>query len=108
MTKQLKANGLYKNDKFQYKADGLVKMYGVSNLEILLLETSYHFGSKDKCKAAFDHHKGLFGSLAMLKPIADCFSLGTMETFKKVKVFFAHAAGKYIFLYVKCMEPIFI
>jgi hypothetical protein len=100
MTQQLKASGLYKNDKFQYKADGLVKMYGVKNLEILLLETSYHFGSKDKCKAGFDHHKGLFGSLSMLKTIADCFSLGNMESFKKVKVFFAHAAGKYIFLYV--------
>ncbi|KAG0975044.1 hypothetical protein G6F29_011811 [Rhizopus arrhizus] len=99
MIQQLKASGLYKNDKFQYKADGLVKMYGVNNLEILLLETSYHFGSKDKCKAAFDHHKGLFGSLSMLKTIADCFSLGTMESFQKVKVFFTHAAGTTVYLW---------
>ncbi|KAG1449688.1 hypothetical protein G6F55_010053 [Rhizopus delemar] len=77
MTQQLKASGLYKDNKFQYKADGLIKMYGVKNLEILLLETSYHFGSTDKCKAGFDHHKGLFGSLSMLKTIADCFSLET-------------------------------
>ncbi|KAG1137090.1 hypothetical protein G6F37_012425 [Rhizopus arrhizus] len=99
MTQQLKASGLYKNDKFQYKADGLIKMYGVNNLEILLLETSYHFGSKDKCKAGFDHHKGLFGSLSMLKTIADCFSLGTMESFQKVKVFFTHAAGTTVYLW---------
>ncbi|EIE85430.1 hypothetical protein RO3G_10140 [Rhizopus delemar RA 99-880] len=34
-------------------------------------------GLTDKCKAGFDHHKGLFGSLSMLKTIADCFSLET-------------------------------
>lgn len=98
MTQQLKASGLYKDNKFQYKADGLIKMYGIKKLEIVLLETSSRFDSKDKCKAGFDHHKGFFGSLSMLKTIADCFSLGTMESFKRVKVFFVHTAGKIYFL----------
>ncbi|EIE90024.1 hypothetical protein RO3G_14735 [Rhizopus delemar RA 99-880] len=87
MTQQLKASGLYKDNKSQYKADGLIKMDGIKKLEIVLLETSYRFGSKGRCKAGFDHHKGFFGSLSMMKTIADCFSLGTMESFKKVKVF---------------------
>ncbi|KAG1053460.1 hypothetical protein G6F43_004462 [Rhizopus delemar] len=106
MTQQLKASGLYKDNKSQYKADGLIKMDGIKKLEIVLLETSYHFGSKDKCKAAFDHHKGLFGSLSMLKTIADCFSLGTMESFKTVKVFFVQAAETTVYLWSLRFESI--
>ncbi|KAG1446285.1 hypothetical protein G6F46_011926 [Rhizopus delemar] len=44
MTQQLKASGLYKDNKSQYKADGLIKMDGIKKLEIVLLETSYRFG----------------------------------------------------------------
>jgi hypothetical protein len=47
-------------------ADGIIKRYG-SPLEILLLEASGCFGSTERSKIAFNHHKGLFGALAMLK-----------------------------------------
>jgi hypothetical protein len=58
------------------------------------------FGCTDKSKICFDHHKGLFGLLAMLKSIADVYHEGTMETFRSIKVFFIHAAGKlYISLF---------
>ncbi|KAI8359802.1 hypothetical protein BD560DRAFT_405287 [Blakeslea trispora] len=82
-----------------YKADGIISLYGFSRLEILLLETSGHFGSTDNCKISFDHHKGLFGSLSMLKAIADHYSHGSLKIFKNVKVFFVHAAGKTVRLW---------
>ncbi|ORE20218.1 hypothetical protein BCV71DRAFT_176076, partial [Rhizopus microsporus] len=50
-------------------------------------ETSKHFGSINGSKTTFDHHRGLFGSLSMLKAIADAYSFGNMQTFSKVKVF---------------------
>lgn len=59
MKRQLKDN----DDTNLYKADGLIKLYTFLETEVLLLETSYHFGNKDKTKASFDHHKGLFCAL---------------------------------------------
>lgn len=54
-----------------YKADEIITLHGMKEVETLLLETSSHFGSTDKSKSCFDHHKGLFGALSMLKVIAD-------------------------------------
>jgi hypothetical protein len=43
----------------------------LKELELLVLETSSNFIWKEKPKVSFDHYKGLFGALAMLKRIAD-------------------------------------
>lgn len=83
INKQLKNLELYKEDNHIYLADGIIKLCGLKNLEILLLETSGCLGSTDRPKIAFDHHKGLFGVLAMLKNIADVFSFANMDTFTK-------------------------
>jgi hypothetical protein len=82
-----------KDESTLYKADGIVKLYGMKGLEVLILETSSHFGSNDNAKSCFDHHKGLFGALSMIKTIADENYLGSIETFAKVKVIFVHASG---------------
>lgn len=94
MNKQLKNIPLYKEDNHSYLADGIIKLYGLKNIEVLLLETSGCFGSNDKSKIAYDHHKGLFGALAMLKGIADEFCMASIKTFEKCKIFFVHGAGK--------------
>lgn len=60
MKKQMKDYG----DANPYLADSIVKMYGLYEPEVLL-ETSSHFGCEDKTKSSFDHHKDLFGGLAM-------------------------------------------
>jgi hypothetical protein len=39
-------------------------------------------------KINFDHHKGTFECLAMLKTIADEFYFVSRDTFKKLKIFF--------------------
>lgn len=75
-----------------YLADGIVKLFGLKDHKILLLETSNYFGYIEKSKISFDHHKGLFGTLAMLKNITDELQFASMETFCKCKVFFVHAA----------------
>ncbi|EIE90186.1 hypothetical protein RO3G_14897 [Rhizopus delemar RA 99-880] len=90
MKKQLKG----RDGANLYLADGIMKLYSLGELEVLLLETSNHFGSQDKAKASFDHRKDLFDDLSMLKTIADEFHLGTIETCFKLKMFFVHAAGR--------------
>jgi hypothetical protein len=52
----------------------------VKEIEVLLLETSGHFANTDRPKVSFDHHKGLFGALSMLKYIADEYTHGKLET----------------------------
>lgn len=94
MSKQLIALGLEVDNKSQYKADGLIKFYGLNQLEALLLETSGSLNNTDKVKINFDHHKAIFGSLAMLKTVADEFPHASIKTFKDLKVYFVHAAGK--------------
>jgi hypothetical protein len=60
MTTQLKALGLQNNDKSQYKADGLIKLYGIKDIEVLLLENSGSLNNSDKVKINYDHHKDVF------------------------------------------------
>lgn len=71
MSTQLKALNMMVDGRNKHNADGLIRMYGYKNLEILLLKTSSYSGCSDHSKSKFDHHKGLFGSLAMIKTIAD-------------------------------------
>ncbi|KAG1445994.1 hypothetical protein G6F46_010677 [Rhizopus delemar] len=104
-TKRLKSLGCYINDKCQYKSDGLIKLYGTKKLKILLFETSGSLNNTDNVKINFDHHKGTFGSLALLKCIADEFFFASVEKFKKVKVFFVHAAESQIQLWSIRFEP---
>lgn len=80
--------------KNQYKADGLIKLYGFKKLEVLLLETSGSLENNDKVKINFDHHKAIFGALAMLKTTADEFRFASVKTFQHLKLYFVHAAGK--------------
>lgn len=95
MEKQLKDE-----DDALYHADGILKLYGLKELEILLLETSSFFGCNSGVKKSFDHHKGLFGALAMLKTIADTFYFGSLDTLSKIKILFVHAAGNFgIYMY---------
>ncbi|EIE81514.1 hypothetical protein RO3G_06219 [Rhizopus delemar RA 99-880] len=73
--------------------DGLIKLYDLKQLEILLLGTSGSFGNTDMVKIYFDHHKGTFRCLAMLKVLADEFFYASEEIFKKLKIFFLHASA---------------
>lgn len=84
------------DDKTCFKTDGLIKLYGLDKLELLLLETSGHFGNKEKSKLNFDHHKGLFRCVAMSKCVADQFEYRNLKKFSKVKVFFLNGAGNNI------------
>ncbi|KAG1141016.1 hypothetical protein G6F37_005338 [Rhizopus arrhizus] len=99
MTKQLKALGHFVDDKSQYKSDGLVKLFGLKEIELVLVEVSGCFNNKDKVKLNFDHHKGMFGALAMIKSIADQYEYASVDQFEKVKVFFLNAAGRHLHLW---------
>ncbi len=94
MTKQLKLIQSHEDDWNCYKADGVYRLRKLNDLEILLVETSEEFKSTNKTKKAYDHHKGTFGMLSMLKFIADEFRYTSLSSFCKVKIFFLHAAGK--------------
>lgn len=99
MSTQFKALNMLIDGCNKYNADGLIRMYGYKNLEILLLETSSHFGCSDQSKSKFDHHKGLFGPLAMIKTIADEYQYASITTVKKAKVIFVHASDTTVYLW---------
>lgn len=93
------------DEKSQYKSDGLVKISNLKDLEILLLESSGHFSNSDKVKINLDHHKGIYGILAMLKCIADEYSFASVAKFSQVKVFFLHAAETKLHLWSMRYQP---
>ncbi|CEG68183.1 hypothetical protein RMATCC62417_04495 [Rhizopus microsporus] len=103
MGKQLRAIPLYKGSH-TYLADGILKLYGLKSVELLLLEASGCYGSSNRAKISYDHHKGFFGGIAMLKLIADQFPLTSSETFSKVKIFFVHGASEQIHLWILRFE----
>ncbi|KAI9476597.1 MAG: hypothetical protein EXX96DRAFT_652202 [Benjaminiella poitrasii] len=73
------------DDRSQYKADGIIKMINIRDTEILLVETSGSYAKMDKTKSNFDHHKGTFGALAILKTTADEFNCAQIAIFVNVK-----------------------
>lgn len=87
MSKRANNSKVEKDESSLYYADGIISLHDYEKIEILLLETSKHFDSIHGSKSSFDHHKGLFGSLSLLKAIADTYFFGTMETFSKVNFF---------------------
>ncbi|GAA5816115.1 hypothetical protein MFLAVUS_009638 [Mucor flavus] len=104
MSRQLKSVNLYVDDKNQYKSDGLIKLFGLNNLEFVLVETSGSFSNKDKNKLKLDHHKGVYGALAMLKCIVDDYSYASLKSFSKVKVFFLHGADTELHFWSVCYQ----
>lgn len=95
MSGQLRELKLEEDDKSQYKADGINKLFNSKEAELLLLETSGSYTDSDKVKINFDHHKGIFGWLAMLKTIADEYKYASVDVFKKLKhLFLARCRSK--------------
>ncbi|OBZ82694.1 hypothetical protein A0J61_09256 [Choanephora cucurbitarum] len=82
-----------KNGHFVYLADGVLRLQNLHDVELLLLEVSGTFLNTDMSKINFDHHKGMFGTLSMLKNIAKQFKYGDIKLFEKIKLFFLQGAG---------------
>lgn len=73
MTIQLKQQGI--NDRrYKYNADGTLQVNNHSATEILLTEVSSGFGSNVTGKTSFDHYKGMFGMLAMIRTVAQLYN----------------------------------
>ncbi|KAI7900366.1 uncharacterized protein BX663DRAFT_532465 [Cokeromyces recurvatus] len=91
MSRQLNALDSRNNDKGEYKADGIIKLYRMKKIELLLLESSGSLNNKAKSKINYDHHNGIYGSLTMLKTVADIFCFASIECFKVFKIYFLQA-----------------
>lgn len=92
MTKQLKQKGRF------FNADGVIRLQDLHDIEVCVAEVSGVYKNTDMTKINFDHHKGMFGVLSMLKTISNELKYASLDVFQKVKVFFVHAAGKLIVL----------
>ena len=95
MSVQLEANRLGDDLRACYKADAILRCPKLHNeMEILLLETSNAFNTADQPKISFDFHKGVYGSLSMLKTIADLYQYANFQIMTKLRVYFVHAHSK--------------
>lgn len=94
MSKQLKDQGLL-DSRHKYNGDGVVRFD--SHKEILLVETSSAYNAATSEKCSFDHYKGMFGLLAMMKTLADMYKYASFEEFKNLKLHFIHVHGKWIY-----------
>ncbi|KAI8646534.1 hypothetical protein BD408DRAFT_336494 [Parasitella parasitica] len=79
--------------RYKYKADGMICANDFSSLEILLGEVSSGYGNSDSSKVSFDHYKGMFGILSMMRTVAQTYNKGTIDTFGKLKIHFFHGYG---------------
>ncbi|KAI8363934.1 hypothetical protein BD560DRAFT_473605 [Blakeslea trispora] len=97
--RQLKQKGQFKDGRFCYNADGVIRLQDFHDIEVCVVEVSGVFKNTDITKINFDHHKGMFAVLSMLKTIADELKYASLDVFQTVKIFFVHAVGKLIVLY---------
>ncbi|KAI8081923.1 uncharacterized protein B0P05DRAFT_578882 [Gilbertella persicaria] len=86
---ELKRRGL--SLSHYYNADGIL-IDKDFDLELVILETTGPFGLKDVPRETTDHIKAAYGLLAMLHKVAYCYEYADADIFKKLKVYFVHAA----------------
>lgn len=78
-----------------FLSDGVLSLTRYQNIEVWLLETSKAMKKAGKSKISFDHHKRMFGLLAIMKRLAHHYELASYETLSNVKIFFLHAHGMF-------------
>lgn len=94
MQEQLSRNGAHYDDRCCYKADGVIRAESYEiQLELLILETSNAYNAACERKQNFDFHKAMYGSVAMLKCVADKYRYADYSVFKRLKLYFLHAHG---------------
>ncbi|CAO3642241.1 unnamed protein product [Mucor fragilis] len=94
MTMQLQSQGIT-DGRLKYNADGKI-LVGDLSTEILLSEVSSPYGENSKGKTSFDHHKVMFGLLAMIRTIASLYKYGSFETLSRLKLHFVHTHDRAI------------
>ncbi|CEJ03243.1 hypothetical protein RMCBS344292_17231 [Rhizopus microsporus] len=94
MTMQLQSQGIT-DGRLKYNADGKILVEDLST-EILLSEVSSSYGENSKGKTSFDHHKAMFGLLAMIRTTASLYKYGSFETFSRLKLHFVHTHDRAI------------
>ncbi|KAL9549080.1 hypothetical protein MBANPS3_005370 [Mucor bainieri] len=94
MTMQLQSQGIT-DERLKYNADGKILVADLST-EILLSEVSSSYGENSKGKPSFDHHKAMFGLLAMIRTIAGLYKYGSFEAFSRLKLHFVHTHDRAI------------
>ncbi|KAL0135930.1 hypothetical protein V8B55DRAFT_1370118, partial [Mucor lusitanicus] len=62
----------------------------------MLSKVSSSYGENSKGKTSFDHHKAMFGLLAMTRTVASLYKYGSFETFSRLKLHFVHTHSKLI------------
>ncbi|PHZ08327.1 uncharacterized protein RHIMIDRAFT_269848 [Rhizopus microsporus ATCC 52813] len=99
MAVQLKKMGFKVDKRKIYKADEIIRLAELRDLEVLVLETAGAFGHDDHAKTSFDNSKGMFALLAMLKTVADHYKYASVEEFRKLKLYFVQPSDKHIRLW---------
>ncbi|ORE09291.1 hypothetical protein BCV72DRAFT_248219 [Rhizopus microsporus var. microsporus] len=94
MAVQLKKMGFKVDKRKIYKADEIIRLAELRDLEVLVLETAGAFGHDDHAKTSFDNSKGMFALLAMLKTVADHYKYASVEEFRKLKLYFVQPSGR--------------
>lgn len=77
----------------KYNADGTVYLKQ-AGIEILILEASGPYGTRDRSRHVFDHVKAAFGCFSMLKAILKRYPNADPSLLEEVRVLFLHASGK--------------
>ncbi|CEG76075.1 hypothetical protein RMATCC62417_11017 [Rhizopus microsporus] len=105
MAIQLVKMGAKIDKRMIYKAGGVVRLTGLQNLEVMVLETADPYSRHDQTKTAFDNTKGMFALLAMLKTVADTFENAKVEQFKNSKLYLLQPSGKQLLLWsMQCVQ----
>lgn len=81
------------NSRAPYYADGVVRLANKSNTEICLLKTSKAMTKAKRAKFGFDHHKGMFALLPMLKRVANQYAMAEYTHLSSLDLYFLHAHG---------------
>lgn len=87
------------DSRYKYNADGTMIFNDLSAIEIPLTKVSSGYGSNEVAKVSFDHYKAMFDMLAMIKTVAKLYHNASFNTFKKLKIHFLHAHGKWFVQY---------
>ncbi|KAF7724537.1 hypothetical protein EC973_000914 [Apophysomyces ossiformis] len=89
-----------------FNVDGTLRVDTLDKAEMLTLEVTGAYGFKDRSRCGYDHVKGAFSCLAMLRKLAHAYYAAGFEIFSKLRMYFLHVKERKVKLWaVYTPEP---
>lgn len=100
MLEDMKVNTGKEDNIYGFNVDRSLRVQNIDSVEILILETTGAYGYRNRTRAGYDHVKGVFNSLAMLRRLVKSYHRARISASSKIRLYFLHEKGIRIVVHI--------